>query len=67
MARTLTASGAGNYTLTVSKELREWIVKNPTAGTLAVTDGTATITVAAGKTQLIACDSSAVYALAAAV
>ncbi len=61
----ITASGAGNYTLTVSKELRQWVVRNPTAGTLAIYDGAVTITVAAGKVAIVGCDNSAVYRITA--
>lgn len=63
--RTITASGAGGYTVTVPKQDREWIVRNPTAGTLAITDGVVTITVAASRIALVGCDSVAVYRITA--
>jgi hypothetical protein len=65
MVRSIKASGAGGYTLTVSKELREWIVRNPTAGSLIISDGTLSVTVAAGKTAIVACDSTSVYRVTA--
>ena len=65
MARTLTSDNVGNYTYTVNKELREWIVKAPAAKSIAITDGSVTVTVAAGKTALVGCDSTAVYRITA--
>ncbi len=65
MARVLTTNNVASYTLTVSKELREWIVRAPAGFSILVTDGTVTITVAAGKTALVACDSSAIYRVTA--
>jgi len=64
-SRMLTASGAGNYTLTISPAEGEWIVKNPTAGTLSLYDGAVTITVTAGKTALVGCTSTALYRITA--
>lgn len=63
--RTITTSGAGGYTLTVSKELREWIVQNVSAGSLTISDGTNSVVVAAGKTALVGCNSSKVFRITA--
>lgn len=63
--RTITASGGGGYTVTVPKEDREWIVRNPTAGSLAIYDGTVTITVATGKIALVGCDATSVFRITA--
>jgi hypothetical protein len=65
MARVLTTNNVASYTLTVPKELREWIVMAPAGFSILVTDGTVTVTVAAGKTALVYCDSSAVKRLTA--
>jgi hypothetical protein len=63
--RTIKATGAGGYTLTVTIAEAEWLVRNASAGSLGIYDGTTTITVATGKTALVGCDATGVFRMTA--
>lgn len=62
---TITSDNVANYTLTIPLQTRKFLVRAPAGHSIAITDGTLTVTVATGKTALVGVDTVGVYRITA--
>lgn len=53
LAREFNVTGAGGYTLTMTPNEGEWVITNDSSGSVTMSDGTNTVTIATGKSAII--------------